>query len=584
MDLDSSRDWSVLLSAALAAFFAHYYRRHPVTATFTGVHDYDHPLPDWSRAARSAEAVEMRELRARLEQEHPLPSQGAGALSDDPTGLDAELARANLDVRLAEFASGHFVDRNPALWTGEAIFGAVSLMIRPFASADARLAPLTSRLAAIPAFLREMQTSMNGAVPALWRDRARRECQAAQELFDTGLNMWLAQHSPSGDRHAADAHELPTADVAALQEAAASARAAFADADAWLAGLPVADANVYASGESLMQSLLSRGHYCDFPPRVLLEEAERAMVGAVARLEEALVPYDGSWPAAHAALALDAPSVHEYYPSFEAKWRAIRDAVVAREVVTWPTWPIRYVPIPAWAQVAAPQLYWLFYRSPAPFDRYGVYDYVVTPIDDTMPADVQAARLAAWNHSTITLNHVVHHGGIGHHVQNWHAIHRSSSQIGKIAAVDAASRIGMFLGGSMAEGWACYATGLVGELGLLSPLEQISERHTQVRLLARAIVDLRLHLGDWSFDACVHYYESRVGMTAAVALAETTKNSMFPATALMYWLGTQGIVDLRAHHQEALGDKFSLKQFHDDLLRRGAIPVLLVAQLMEGSA
>ena len=40
---------------------------------------------------------------------------------------------------------------------------------------------------------------------------------------------------------------------------------------------------------------------------------------------------------------------------------------------------------------AAPQLYYLFYRSPAPFDAYTVHDYVVTPIDGTMPEDVQAA-------------------------------------------------------------------------------------------------------------------------------------------------------------------------------------------------
>lgn len=526
----------------------------------------------------------MQGLRDRLATEHPLPEGGVGALRGDAVGLDAELARANLDVRLAEHTSGHFVDRNPALWTGEAIFGAVSLMSRPFASADARLAPLTSRLAAIPAFLREMRASLTGPVPALWRDRARRECQAAQQLFDAGLGMWLALHSPSGDRHAADAHELPTADVTALQAAAASALAAFADADTWLVTLPVADADAYAAGAALLQALLARGHYCDLAPRALLEHAEHAMVSAAARLEEALAPYAGSWPAAQAALAADAPTVDGYYAAFESKWREIHDAVVARDVITWPAWPIRYVPIPAWAQTAAPQLYWLFYRSPAPFDGYRVYDYVVTPIDDTMPADVQASRLAAWNHSTITLNHVVHHGGIGHHVQNWHATYRSSSRIGKVAAVDAASRIGMFLGGSMAEGWACYATALVGELGLLSPLEQISERHTQVRLLARAIVDLRMHLGDWSFEACVQFYESRVGMAPAVALAEATKNSMFPATALMYWLGTQGIMDLRARQQQTLGDTFSLRHFHDDLLSRGAIPVRLVAQLMGSPA
>jgi uncharacterized protein (DUF885 family) len=174
----------------------------------------------------------------------------------------------------------------------------------------------------------------------------------------------------------------------------------------------------------------------------------------------------------------------------------------------------------------------------------------------------------------------VHHGGIGHHVQNWHAVHRSSSRVGTIAAVDAANRIGMFLGGSMAEGWACYATQLAEELGVLTPLERVSEQHTRVRLLARAVVDLRLHLGDWSFAECVQFYQARVGMSVEVATAETTKNSMFPATALMYWLGTQAILDVRAQQRELRGAAFSLKHFHDALLSRGAIPVLLAARLL----
>jgi len=132
----------------------------------------------------------------------------------------------------------------------------------------------------------------------------------------------------------------------------------------------------------------------------------------------------------------------------------------------------------------------------------------------------------------------------------------------------------------MAEGWACYATLLTEELGLLSPLEQLSEQHTRVRLLARAIVDLRLHLGDWPFTDCVRYYQQQVGMSPEVAAAETTKNSMFPATALMYWLGTQAILDLRATLRESTDAPFSLRAFHDELLGRGAIPVLLAAQLM----
>ena len=99
------------------------------------------------------------------------------------------------------------------------------------------------------------------------------------------------------------------------------------------------------------------------------------------------------------------------------------------------------MPIPVQTRDAAPFLYYLFYRSPAPFDRLPIHDYVVTPIEAEMPADEQQRRLRATNTSVITLNHVVHHGAIGHHVQNYYA-YAGASEIGRVAAVDCASRIG----------------------------------------------------------------------------------------------------------------------------------------------
>ena len=454
-------------------------------------------------------------------------------------------------------------------------------MIRPFAPFEARLPALTARLLAIPAFLADMRTAMLSQTPAVWTQWALRECAAAQDLFGTGLAQWLALHHPSADRHSrhTESHALAAADR--VRAAATLAREAFADATRWLEQRESAPNASLACGADLFSTLLTRGHFCDESPRQLLERATNAMRDARDQLAQSLVPYGGSWAHAQAAMAEDCSTTAEYYGAFTRRWQEIRTGILRQNAVTWPLWPIRYVPIPTWAATSAPRLYWLFYRSPAPFDAYETYDYVVTPIDDMLDSATQHARLASWNHSVMTLNHVVHHGGVGHHVQNWHATHRSTSRIGTVAAVDAASRIGMFLGGTMAEGWACYATGLTEELGLLSDLEVISERHTSVRLLARAIVDLRLHLGDWDFARCCAFYEEQVGMTPEVALAETTKNSMFPATALMYWLGTQTIRDLREHCRESHGHAaFSLKAFHDELLSRGSIPLPLVARLM----
>ena len=90
----------------------------------------------------------------------------------------------------------------------------------------------------------------------------------------------------------------------------------------------------------------------------------------------------------------------------------------------------------------------------------------------------------------------------------------------------------------------------------------------------------RFAANDWSFAECTQYYVQQTGMSLDMANAETTKNSMFPATALMYWLGTQGLIDLREQMQTRLGVQFNLRAFHGELLGRGSIPVPLVAKLM----
>src|SRR5207244_3102500 len=82
-----------------------------------------------------------------------------------------------------------------------------------------------------------------------------------------------------------------------------------------------------------------------------------------------------------------------------------------QDLLTFPDRPVRYVEQPTWVRAAAPSFYFLPYRSPAPFDHAPVVDYFVPPTADD---------------SAVKLNHVVHHGSLGHHVQNWHAARAAS--------------------------------------------------------------------------------------------------------------------------------------------------------------
>jgi hypothetical protein len=560
LGIDSARS----VNTALDRFFEQYYAHRPVNATFTGVHEHDATLPDWSLDGLAAQCEEMRALHEELTAAYPAPD-AERSYRDHPDLLDAELSRAFVEIQLAEDDCMHGVRGNPALWSGEAVFSVISLMIREFAPFAERIGAATARLEALPGFLADIaETTRDRRFPEAWKARALRDCQGAELLLSGGIDRWLASggSAPSQAqrlRHAADGARR------AVEGFAETVRSHY--------GAPDAAASC---GPELYDLLLCRGHQCTSSRAELLARARTQLQGEQRRLDAMTRELGPTWPDVQDHLAIDHPEPDDYLATFARTWNACRTTVAEHNAVTWPDWPLRYATIPEFTRDAAPYLYYLYYRSPAPFDAYRVYDYVVPALPE-LNAEPQ---LRTWNNSVIKLNHVVHHGAVGHHVQNWHAYHRATSRVGKIAAVDCANRIGMFCGGTMAEGWACYATRLMDELGFLSPLEQVSEQHSRVRFLARAIVDIGFHEGSLSFDDAIAFFVAEGRMEPGVARAETVKCSMFPGTALMYWLGTQSILDLRDQRRRALGASFNVREFHDELLGYGSVPVPLVSRLM----
>ena len=566
---------------ALDDFFTHYYARRPVNATFTGVHAYDDELPDWSPDGLAAADAEMSSLGSALEAEYPAPGS-VEAFRTSPDLLDAELARGFLEIQRAENASRHGPRGNPALWTGEAVFSIISLVIRDFAPVTDRCEHAAARAEKLSRFLKRGDAGAGAtldprtSLPAPWAERAERDCNGADLLMDAGVTEWTAS-APMSDARRRQLRER-LADGRTQFRVFADSLGTHARGTTGI-GQAEAPESAMSCGPERFDLLLARGHFCQRSRADLLTEAKERLEGARSELDGLARSVAGSWPDAQRQLAADRPTPDEYYSAFETTWQACYELTDQTNVISWPeNWPIRYVPYPTWTAEAAPHLYYLHYRSPAPFDPVTTHEYVVP----ALPADPDAAdkHLRAWNHSTIKLNHVVHHGAIGHHVQNWYAYHQQRSRIGKVAAVDTANRIGMFCGGTMAEGWACYATDLMEELGFLTPLERVAQQHTRVRLLARAIVDIEFHQGSMTFDEAIQFYQRNVGMSLEAARAETVKNSMFPCTAIMYWLGTQTIHDLRAEMERREGPRFSLRRFHGELLGYGAIPVPLLARMM----
>jgi hypothetical protein len=564
-------------SVTLDAFFDSFHRLHPVTASFAGVHAYDHLLPDYSPEGLMEARREMSRARRLLAEAGLGVLHPADVVRTDWTAIDGSLADACLELRLAEDDSPHFVRGNPALAIGEAVFSLVAIVGSDGVRADAAVtgdggAPLEARveaaiarLRAFPGFLHGARRTLGeGPVPVAWRERAVRDCDGGLLLL-ADLPGWPV------------AMQAPLALCRALQDAATEAAAAVDWFRAFVAARPDAPVTRYAAGHGLLDLTIRRGHWCDRPVERLRHEARAALEREQVRLADLLRDAGvTSWT--EVARRLDAQSIPpgDVLAACDEAWREARR--LSSTVMSWPDRMLRFVPMAAWMRRAARLLPWRLYRSPPLVGPPDTDWYAVPVPDEDDDGATRDAFARAWNRASIRLLHAVHHGGPGRHVHYWHAA-RSPSRVGRLAALDGARRTAMTSGGTMCEGWSAYATEITEELGFFTPDERLSAERERVHLMVRAVVDLELHTGRLSFDEAVRFHHTAALVPEHAARAEVTRCSMFPGTGVMRWLGLRGLWQAR-HDAESGAGPFDARAFHDAVLSCGSIPMPLAARLL----
>jgi hypothetical protein len=550
------------LSLWMDDFFRSYFQFRPVNATFVGVHKFDAKLPDYSEEGLEDFQGSMEGLIERRER--------GLKTSNRIEEIDLELATNFLLIQLEELKGLHFQRGNPAIYSSEAIFGLISLCLREFGPRSEAISSMVARMKAIPALLEQGKSNVASA-PRDWTSEAIRQCDGAIKFLESGVKIL------ANDWQISNFHFLENATVALT---------AFKSYREYLSVELLSHAREeYGCGSSFYNLLLEKGHAVDEMDIERLAEYGRKRVGEQKDLLWKVtlkLRRDGNWEAILSDLSKLHPTVDTILMSCQECWAECRRVAIEKDLVEWPDYPLIYKFIDPHFVEAAPYLYFLYYRSPAPYDNAKTNYYLITPVDKNLPPEELEQKLRAISYSTIKHNHVVHHGAIGHHLQNYNAYHGVSS-IGKIAGVDCASRIAMFCGGTMAEGWATYSTHLMDEAGFNSPEEHVAELHSSMRLAARSVVDANLHSGKFSFKDAVAYYVADIGMTPKAAHSEVVKNSMFPCTGGMYLLGFDGILNLRNAVTKREGLGFSLKRFHRSLLNYGSIPVSMVTRELLGS-
>lgn len=125
------------------------------------------------------------------------------------------------------------------------------------------------------------------------------------------------------------------------------------------------------------------------------------------------------------------------------------------------------------------------------------------------------------------------------------------------------------------EGWALYAESLAKELGLYKndPFGDLGRLQSELFRAGRLVVDTGLHYKRWSREEAIEWMHTNTGESQAAVTREIERYSVWPGQATSYKLGQIRIFELRDMAQKALGDKFDLRAFNDQILIKGAVPL-----------
>lgn len=525
-------------------YFAASFKANPNFATEAGFHDYDGQLNTKSETVINARIEELKSFKDKIEK---VDEKQLGKIEK----LDRVMLLSDANAQLLELESIQNWRHNPDSYSSDASAEIFSLIKRNFAPPAERLRSVISREKQIPVLLENARKNLT-ATPKIYTQVALEQLPGTIGFFKNAVpDAFVGVTDPALRAE----FEKSNQDVIAALESYQT----FLKTEV----LP-ASIEKFAIGKDNYQKKLLFEEMVDEPTQALLAQGYDELHRLQNDFIETAKKIDPTRDPRTVFESISSEHPHPDYllSSVDKVLSNLRDR--SKSIVTIPNEANLKV------QETPPFLRALTFASmdaPGPFeDNAKEAYYQVTLPEKDWPSKKVEEHMRSFCEKDL-INTSVHEAFPGHYVQGlWMRLAPSKTRK-------------LLYCGSNSEGWAHYCEQMMLEQGEEDPKLRLVQLHDALLRVCRYIVGIRMHTEGMSLDDARKFFIDEGYMETANADREAKRGTMDP-TYLVYTLGKLQILSLRDDFKKAKGDKFSLKDFHNQFLSQGCPPVKIVRQAL----